>query len=46
MEIPKTLWLKNHMKEEDFERSFFFEQVDLYLSPCRLSKLIFILKRD
>lgn len=25
MEIPKTLWLKKHMKEEDFEKSFFFE---------------------
>lgn len=27
MEIPKTLWLKNHMKPEDFEKSYFFEYV-------------------
>lgn len=28
MEIPKTLWLKKHMREEDFEKSFFFDLPD------------------
>lgn len=28
MEIPKTLWLRRHMKSQDFERSFFFDLPD------------------